>query len=79
MLLLLLGTCPFTTNALSALPSCAAGDRLASLVILGSLVLLDTDERHRQLFGGMLALDISKYLFRLYVFWERKRSSTFCV
>eukprot|EP00904_Undaria_pinnatifida_P012512 jgi/Undpi1/8391/HiC_scaffold_25.g10859.m1 len=43
------------------------GDRLASLVILGSLVLLDTDERHRQLFGGMLALDITANWLQLSV------------
>ncbi|CAM9950898.1 unnamed protein product, partial [Laminaria digitata] len=43
------------------------GDRLASLVILGSLVLLDTDARHRQLFSGMLALDITANWLQLSV------------
>lgn len=36
------------------------GDRLSALVLLGSLVLMDQDRRHGQLFTGMLALDISE-------------------
>lgn len=34
------------------------GDRLAALLLLGGLVVLDNDSRHVQLFAGMLALDI---------------------
>lgn len=41
-------------------PRHVAGDRLYALVLLGSLVVLDNDSRHVQLFAGMLALDIGK-------------------
>eukprot|EP00903_Cladosiphon_okamuranus_P006717 g6555.t1 len=35
------------------------GDRLSALVLLGSLVLLDNDPRHSQIFAGMLSLDMA--------------------
>ena len=61
--------CWYNASYAAGNPStCAAGDRLASLVILGSLILLDTDERHRQLFSGMLALDISETSKLLYTY-----------
>ena len=44
------------------------GDRLASSVTLRWMVLLDAHESHRQLFGGMMALDISGRLIVPFLF-----------
>ncbi|CAM9467935.1 unnamed protein product [Ectocarpus sp. 6 AP-2014] len=43
------------------------GDRFSYLVLLGSLVLLDKDPRHSQMFGGMLALDMTANWLQLSV------------
>ncbi|CAM9752575.1 unnamed protein product, partial [Hapterophycus canaliculatus] len=43
------------------------GDRLSTLVLLGSLVLLDVDAMHSQIFAGMLVLDLTSNWLQLSV------------
>ncbi|CAM9630716.1 unnamed protein product [Choristocarpus tenellus] len=43
------------------------GDRLASLVLVGAIILLDTDPRHRVLFASILSLELGSYWLQMVV------------
>ncbi|CAM9855164.1 unnamed protein product, partial [Discosporangium mesarthrocarpum] len=43
------------------------GDRLGSLTMMGTLILLDQGTRHRSLFAFILALDLTSYCLQMAV------------